>query len=335
MAGGKQTLSPPKELYLETTNRCNLSCRSCIQHLGGWEPGRDLSLQEFTMVTDQFPNLERAVLHGIGEPLLNSELPAMVRHLKKRKVTVLFNSNGTLLEEARQRELIESGLDELRISLDSASPGTYRAVRSSDRFDLVVDNLRSFARRVISESPPRPKLSLWFLGNRENLAELPGLVRLAASIGVPEVHLQRLVYFLDREGHGLAEERQSLAGPDAETLELIRRSQSLAAELGIELSASGLGTPERSVQGNGGEPSPWKRCRRPWVSTYITAHGTVLPCCISPFATSEYQSLSLGNVFEDDFAAIWSGPGYRAFRERHPTGSPPSCCRGCGVRWSL
>lgn len=117
----------PKTLYLEVTSRCNLRCRACILYRGGWEADRDLSLEEFIRITGQLPDLERAVLHGIGEPLLNQELPAMIRHLKSRQVTVLFNSNGLLLDEAKQQELIDSSLDELRISLDAASPrGTKR-----------------------------------------------------------------------------------------------------------------------------------------------------------------------------------------------------------------
>jgi len=55
-----------------------------------WEPERDISLQELQMISAQLPELERAVLHGIGEPLLNRELPAMIHHLKGREMTVLF-----------------------------------------------------------------------------------------------------------------------------------------------------------------------------------------------------------------------------------------------------
>ncbi|MGE5253992.1 MAG: radical SAM protein, partial [Planctomycetaceae bacterium] len=152
----------PKTLYLEVTNRCNLRCRGCIRYRGGWESERDLSLEEFLRITDQLPDLERAVLHGIGEPLLNRDLPAMIHHLKGRPVTVLFNSNGLLLDEKKQHELIDSGLDELRVSLDAASPEGYKALRNSRQFDRLVENLRTMASRLKSCGLKRPKLSLWF-----------------------------------------------------------------------------------------------------------------------------------------------------------------------------
>jgi radical SAM protein with 4Fe4S-binding SPASM domain len=68
---------------------------------------------------------------------------------------------------------------------------------------------------------------------------------------------------------------------------------------------------------------------------YITAWGNVLPCCIAPFATADYASLIMGNVFDSSLDDIWTGERYTRFREAHLSASPPHCCRGCGVLWSL
>src|SRR6266478_1855699 len=71
------TLRPalPRSLYLETTSRCNSLCETCILTFGGREPQKDLAWTEFRRVVDQFPVLDRVLLHGIGEPLLNRERP--------------------------------------------------------------------------------------------------------------------------------------------------------------------------------------------------------------------------------------------------------------------
>ena len=63
----------------------------------------DLSWERFLEITEQFPQLRRVVLHGIGEPLLNRELGRMIRHLKGRGAHVLFNSNGLLLHGGKAR----------------------------------------------------------------------------------------------------------------------------------------------------------------------------------------------------------------------------------------
>ncbi|MBW2202403.1 MAG: SPASM domain-containing protein [Deltaproteobacteria bacterium] len=287
------------------------------------------------MICDQLPELERAALHGIGEPLLNEELPDMIKYLKNRKAYVFFNSNGVLLDERRQHQLIDTGLDELRISLDAASPAGYKAMRSSDKFDRIVGNVQTFSDRIRSLQVSRPKLSLWYLGTRENISELPDFVRLAGSLGVTEVHLQRLVYFQDDEGYGLARPEKTLMDSDAAVTELINASHAIAKQSGVKFNASGLSDPLASVQTGLSNPLPWKKCYRPQTLMYITANGNVLPCCISPFATSEYESIILGNVFDSTLSEIWSGQRYRTFREKRQTEKPPKSCQGCGTLWSL
>jgi radical SAM protein with 4Fe4S-binding SPASM domain len=325
----------PRNLYLEVTNRCNLKCKACILYKGSWEPPRDITLEELIRITDQLPTLEWIALHGIGEPLLNEDLPAMIRHLKNRDVSVQFNSNGILLDESRQSDLIATGLDELRISLDAASPQGYKAMRNSNRFDQVVENLRSFVDRIRRQPLCHLKLSLWYLGTCDNIAELPDFIRLAASIGVRAVYLQRLVYFQDDGGYGVATPQKTLMGSDSQSRALVTQSQALAKQLDIQFNASGMAAPLESVRADPADRSSWKKCFRPKTLMYITANGNVLPCCISPFATCDYSSIVLGNVFESGLQEIWLGPGYQKFRKTHQTNTPPKCCQGCGIRWSL
>ena len=61
---------PPVCLYLEVTNRCNLLCTTCPRTYDELEPPADMSWDLFTSIVDQVPDLARAVLHGVGEPML-------------------------------------------------------------------------------------------------------------------------------------------------------------------------------------------------------------------------------------------------------------------------
>jgi radical SAM protein with 4Fe4S-binding SPASM domain len=325
----------PRILYLESTNRCNLRCKGCILYRGGWESERDVSLRELAAITDQLPALERVFLHGIGEPLLNEELLEMIQYLKRREVYVLFNTNGVLLDGRKQVGLIRAGLDELRISLDAASAQGYRKIRNSGKFEQVVENVRSFAALQKKQGAAHPKLSLWFLGTRDNVAELHDFVELAARIGVKEVYFQRLVYFQDDLGYGIARHTRTLGSASDGSLALISASQDLAVKLGVQFNASGLSKPADSLRRVGGDECPWRKCYRPFTIMYITANGNVLPCCISPFSTIDYANIILGNVFERPVKNIWAGARYRNFRKQHQTAKPPKCCRGCGVQWSL
>ena len=65
----------PVCIYLETTNRCNLLCTTCPRTYEELEPPADMSWGLFTRIVDQVPNIARAVLHGVGEPMLVKNLP--------------------------------------------------------------------------------------------------------------------------------------------------------------------------------------------------------------------------------------------------------------------
>jgi radical SAM protein with 4Fe4S-binding SPASM domain len=294
-----------------------------------------MSLADIIRITDQVPDLEQVYLHGIGEPLLNKELAGIIRHLKGRTVYVLFNSNGILLNGQRQQDLVSAGLDELRISLDAASSTGYEKIRNSSAFEGVVENLKSFRLFQKRQQVAYPKLSLWFLGTRDNISELPGFIKLAAEIEIDEVYLQRLVFFQDDEGYGVARASKTLQDSTDGVSELIQESQQLAAELGIQFNASGQSEPVESLQGQKAARLPWSTCYRPLTLMYVTANGNVLPCCISPFATVDYDSIILGNVFETSLEEIWTGSRYDNFRQQHQTATPPKSCRGCAVQWSL
>jgi radical SAM protein with 4Fe4S-binding SPASM domain len=322
----------PRTLYLETTNRCDSKCQTCIRTFLTLEPPRDLTLAELRGIVDQFAVLDRVVLHGIGEPLLNRELFEMIAYLKARGVTAVFNSDAITLTPKRAGLLIESGLDEFRVSMDAATRAMFLKVRGVDQFDRVVANVKNLVELQRGLGRKTPRVSLWFTAMKVNLEELPEFVRLAAKIGVSEVYVQRLVFY----GHGLAVQEQALHGAVQERQErLIEEAEGLARSHDIAFKASGLAAPLESLRGTDLGRRPWSGCQRPWTLSYVTANGNVLPCCIAPWSAKNYQQAVLGNAFKEDFSAIWNGERYRQFREDFETDVPPDPCRGCGLLWSL
>ena len=325
----------PVCLYLETTNRCNLLCTTCPRTYAELEPPADMSWELFTSIVDQLPDIERAVLHGVGEPMLVKNLPRMVRYLKDRGTYVLFNTNGTVLNDRNGRALIDAGLDELRVSLDAANAQSYRAVRGKDYFARILKNVRAFRALQEREGKERPRVSAWLTGLKETIAELPAFVKVAAEIGVKEVYLQRLVFF-EQGSIGHARPDQALYERlTSEEAGLIEEATRLARSYGMTFGASGAASEPGMSLKRDGDSSPWSMCRRPWTVMYITANGRALPCCIAPFAQRGYENYTLGDATQQSLRDIWNGPAYRAFREALLSDSPPAACAGCGLRWSL
>jgi len=325
----------PVCLYLETTNRCNLLCTTCPRTYEELEPPADMSWELFTSIVDQVPGLQRAVLHGVGEPMLVKNLPKMVRYLKERGTYVLFNTNGTVLNERNGRALIAAGLDELRVSLDAANEKSYLAVRGKNYFNRILKNIRAFRDLQEREGAERPRVSVWLTGLKETIAELPEFVKIAASVGVREVYLQRLVFF-EKYAVGLARPDQALYDrASREEAAIIEQAAALASSLGMTFSASGAASEPGASLKRADDGSPWSMCRRPWTVMYFTANGRALPCCIAPFAQKGYEHYTLGDATQQSLREIWSGEAYRSFRTALLSDEPPSACAGCGLRWSL
>ena len=326
---------PPVCVYLEVTNRCNLLCTTCPRTYEELEPPADMSWDLFRSIVDQLPDLARAVLHGVGEPMLVADLPRMVAYLKDRGIYVLFNTNGTVLSERNGRALIAAGLDELRVSLDASNRESFKAIRGRDYFNRIVRNVRAFRNLQEREGHTKPQVSAWLTGLKETVEELPAFVKLAAEIGVQEVYLQRLVFF-DQSAIGKAQPDQALFERlTREEAASLRQAEDLARALGITFSASGAASEPGLSLKKTDEDSPWSLCRRPWSLMYFTANGRALPCCIAPFSQHGYDNYTLGDATQQSLRDIWNGPAYRQFRRALLSDKPSAACANCGLRWSL
>jgi MoaA/NifB/PqqE/SkfB family radical SAM enzyme len=219
------------------------------------------------------------------------------------------------------------------VSLDAADRASFAAVRGVDCFDRIVRQVRAFTKRQRAIGAERPRVSLWLTGLKETLEQLPAFIELAHSLGVGEVHLQRLVYF--PEGQGMARPDSALfENLNAAEADLLRAAEARAQALGILFDASGATEPGTSVKKSTGV-QPWSLCRRPWTVMYFTAHGTALPCCIAPFAVRGYEHISLGDATQETLRAIWNGEPYQALRNALLSDRPAESCANCGLRWSL
>jgi len=324
----------PVCLYLETTNRCNLLCTTCPRTYEQLEPEADMPWELFTSIVGQFSSVKRVVLHGVGEPMLVKDLPERIAYLKQRGIYVLFNTNGTLLTEANGERLMASGLDELRVSLDAAESSVFQMVRGKDMFDRIVTNVTNLRRMQRERGAALPRVSLWLTGLRETIGQLEAFVRLAHRMDVPEVYLQRLVFF-DENAIGLARAESALfEKTTAAEEETVRRAEELARELGVLFNASGATEPGTSIRKRR-EDQPWSLCRRPWTLMYFTATGRALPCCIAPFSMHGYDSFTLGDATQQSLREIWNGEQYVEFRRGLLGAEPPRACANCGLRWSL
>jgi len=130
-------------LFFPTTY-CNFKCVYCAHSLGldAMKKTYDFVPENMSMETygkfihqmKKFPDkLKMLCLMGQGEPLINKDIPVMVKMAKDAEIAerVEIISNGSLLDKTMSDRLIEAGLDTLRISLqglNSKNIKTYAAL---------------------------------------------------------------------------------------------------------------------------------------------------------------------------------------------------------------
>ena len=143
------------------------------------------------------------------------------------------------------------------ISLDAANEKSYIAVRGKNYFKRILKNIRAFRELQEREGSERPRVSVWLTGLKETIAELPEFVKVAASVGVKEVYLQRLVFF-EQDAIGLARPDQALYDKmSREEAAAIAEAAALAQAHGMTFSASGAASePGMSLKREDGQ-SPW------------------------------------------------------------------------------
>jgi MoaA/NifB/PqqE/SkfB family radical SAM enzyme len=107
---------------------------------------------------------------------------------------VSINSNGTLLTPERIDRLLRSPLSWISISLDAATPETYRRIRGAD-FDLVISRVKDLIReRNARQSARRLRVFINMTLMRANIEEFPRFVELAADLGVDGVQVNQLLW---------------------------------------------------------------------------------------------------------------------------------------------
>lgn len=148
----KQYLSDfPLHLDIEVTNACNLKCPMCP---------RTIMIAKDTMPKIGFIDFEfykslidQGAANGmasmkfnyLGEPLLHPKIVEMVAYAKDAGVIdTMINTNGVLLTEKMSEALLDAGLDNLFVSIDSANKERYEAIRVGAKFEEVVDNIKNF-----------------------------------------------------------------------------------------------------------------------------------------------------------------------------------------------
>jgi radical SAM protein with 4Fe4S-binding SPASM domain len=318
----------PLHLQVEVTTFCNLDCVMCSHGTLVKKP-KHLTLNEFIRIC-KLLRPYKISMNGIGEPLLNPDMISMVEHAHQQGMTTITTSNMTVISSEMANRIVASGLSLLKGSIDSTDPTTYLAIRRRDMHHKVLEGLRNIRDAKRRAGSKTPYVRLQFVMQRANFRQIPQVLDLCEEFGVDAIFFQPLD--LSNDNYVTPEMIADLIGdmdPDE-----FRNIIELAAKKSVECSVvtnllvlcrdfDTIWEKYRMVKAPDPETAV---CMMPWSSLYISVDGDARLCCA--FASSPEGNL--GNVFTEEFDAIWNGQNYREYRKEFARGHRPNkACRNC------
>jgi len=320
-----ETCAYPLYIQVESTTFCNLRCKMCVRNDKITNP-RHLKLEEFKIIYDQI-KAPKVTLSGLGEPLLNPQLPDMIKHAKSNEASVMIPSNGTLLNKnGVAKDLINSGLNVLKISIDAASSEVYEAVRGQDCFNDIIEGIKQLENVKKALKSSLPEIRLDFVILKDNIMEIPKVVELAKSLNI------KTVFFRALQSEGLEGERKEDLGKDINFEQMVlfvKQGLDLGDKLGIKTNLGDIFRDfkhYKSIYVNRNANLNNQVCLLPFLQCYISLEGEVSPCC----ALFNNENVSVGNIFKEDFELIWNGDKMKNLRNLFKNNkSNFAVCRDC------
>lgn len=191
------------EAPLPVSRTCNAACLGCLSLQP--DTSCEASQERISFTPSKEEIVELAVRHLAeapeaivsfgqgceGEPLMEHKLISdSIREIRKntKKGTINLNTNGSLPE--RIREVVKSGLDSVRISLNSAQPDLYNAYYRPKNYNLT---------DVVASISLSREMGLYtminylvFPGITDQEDEIEALSKLIETTGLNFVHLKNL-----------------------------------------------------------------------------------------------------------------------------------------------
>jgi len=306
----------PIRLDFENVSRCNFACTMCT--VSEWPKGKraaDMPLEAFKRIIDEQYGLVEIKVQGLGEPTMQGkDYFEMIRYARARNIWVRTTTNASLLHlKDNYKKLVDSGVNEIQISIDGADKQTFEAIRRQSKFERVVANcklINAYCRELGIE-----RTKMWTVVQKGNRHQLVQLVDLAHEMG-----FKSMAFSLNLNDWGTEHWKKI---NDAVTVEnTFTRAE--AKELMAKGDRLGIKVRFWNVTNKYTTDSVESLCPWPFERAFISSDLRVVPCCI----ISNPDVCEVG-VADKNFTPVWKGETMTRFREAHLTGEIPQVCTFC------
>ena len=313
--------SHPREVMVEVTRRCNLSCLYCFRDMlkPGYLIDMDKALYERFLEDAVSSGVEKLAFTGWGEPLIHPDILDFIGLAKEAGLKVLLNTNGFYLSEYGYK-IVELGVDELVISIDSDDEDIYRNIRRGGDLKRIVEGLSVINDAKVSLGSDRPLMKFQYTLSRANINNLLSLARLAKEYRVKDVIVSNII------PNNPVTARMLLCLGDGGCIESIKSIMEDLTRVTLDTNIN-FYLPNMEVRTERHCPFMDK------YAFYLTAEGDVAPCIYyahewRPIINGIERSISpvrFGNIRDRSILDIWKSTDYVRFRFNVRFSYMPSC----------
>lgn len=168
----------PIEISLGLTSYCNLLCKMCYRNYLPDNGKQYMPLEMVDEIVRQCKEMKISSfwLGSFTEGLLHPDILYIIKKCGEvHALDYWFTTNGTLLNEDIARAMIENGVTKLHVSLDAATPETYKKIRGGN-LEVVERNIQRFLELRKEVGRELPMLRVTMVEQDENRGEIDAFV---------------------------------------------------------------------------------------------------------------------------------------------------------------
>ena len=284
----------PIFISVEPANICQLRCPECPVGRGENHQSPMMPLEVFRRVLAECRETASVIqFYFQGEPLLNKDLPQMIREAHEAGLYTIVSTNSQAMTPELAEALVQSGLDRIIISMDGLSEASYNAYRIGGSLEKTKSALQ-YLRAAKNQSPitnhQSPIIELQVLRLRSNEHEWRAFKQQYKLFGADRLVFKTAQLYDYQNGHPLMPTNPKYS---------------------------------RYILGKDGKyhrRKLRKGCFRVWSGAVITTNGDVLPCCYD-----KSHAYAYGNIMEKPLRELFTNDKALAFRQAAFRQTPQIC----------
>lgn len=303
----------------EVTTTCNLRCPTCRVTQSNQKP-YFMGFSEFTQICHNIaPFLRQARVYNISssESLLHPRCFNMIDIVRSSnpKIMISIITNGMLLDDRKQIELLKRGIRAICVSLDGAKKETIEKIRVGSNFETIIENVQGF----ISKGG---MVRTIYTIRDNNIDDLVDFVDLADDLGLWFIKVTGIITYTQDDVKHCLYSYEGLPEVD----EILKQAAEKAKAKKIEFTYR----PTKVAEDDG------YCCLAN--TMYVGVHGDISPCVFFSEPshlswldkTKVTEPIFWGNVLEKPINQIWLSDESLTFRQGIMNGEN---CDLCGMKY--